>query len=216
MLLKTAVIVASYLIGSVPFGFLLVRYVFAKGEDIRRVGSGGTGATNVARRSGWTAGVVTYLLDFGKGALCVFVARTVAEDNFALAGAAAIASMLGHIFPVFLGFRGGKGVATGAGAFILLAPYSILGAVGVWVLIVLLTRYVSLASMLAAGSIPVWTVTYDRWLRPAPHLREILVTGLVAAGLIVFKHRENIQRLLNGIENKIGQRVGPASEGGSR
>jgi glycerol-3-phosphate acyltransferase PlsY len=209
-MLKAATILVSYLIGSIPFGFLLVKYAFARGEDIRKVGSGGIGATNVARRSGWTAGLLTYLLDFGKGAVCVFIARMIDRDDFALMGAAALASMSGHVFPLFLGFRGGKGVATGAGAFILLAPYPLLSALAVWALVALITRYVSLASMLAAVSIPAWTLIYYWWLWPDRHVNELLVTGLVAAGLIVFKHSANISRLLNGIETKIGQRVGPA------
>lgn len=216
MLLNTALLVASYLLGSLPIGFLLVKYVFARGEDIRTVGSGGTGATNVARRAGWAAGVLTYALDFGKGALAVWLMGVGAEGGFAWLGASALAAMIGHIFPVFLGFRGGKGVATGAGAFLILAPYAVLTSLAIWALVTSITRYVSLASMTAAGSIPVWILVHYGWLRPSPNVRELLITGGVAAGLIVFKHSENIGRLLNGTENKIGRRVGPAGAGGGQ
>lgn len=216
MLLKIILLIVGYLLGSLPVGFLLVKYVFARGEDIRTVGSGGIGATNVARRAGWPAGLLTYLFDFGKGALAVLLMRAAAGDSFAWMGATAIAAMVGHVFPLFLGFRGGKGVATGAGAFLMLAPYSVVSALAVWILVTSITRYVSLASITAAAAIPIWTLLFYGRLQPSPHLPELLITGSVAAGLIVFKHAENIKRLLNGTENKIGVRVGPAREGGGR
>jgi glycerol-3-phosphate acyltransferase PlsY len=190
---KILLVVAAYLIGSIPFGYLIVR---GKGAgDIRETGSGGTGATNVSRRAGKAAGVLTLLLDAAKGCIAVLIARTVSGDDWVIA-AAAIAALVGHIFPVWLGFRGGKGVATGVGIFLVLAPIALLCAGVIFVAIVLLTRFVSLGSITAAVLIPVlvW-LQYDS--------QSLLTAAIVGAALIVFAHRGNIQRLVSGTESRI-------------
>jgi glycerol-3-phosphate acyltransferase PlsY len=165
------------------------------GADIRETGSGGTGATNVSRRAGKAAGVLTLLLDAAKGSVAVLIARAVSGDDWVIA-AAAIAVLVGHIFPVWLGFRGGKGVATGVGIFLVLAPIALLCAGVVFVAIVVLTRYVSLGSMTAAVLIPVLV-----WLQSDS--QTLLVAAVAGAVLIVFAHRGNIQRLASGTESRI-------------
>ncbi len=185
--------IVAYLLGSIPFGYLIVRR--RSGADIRETGSGGTGATNVSRRAGKAAGVLTLLLDAAKGCVAVVIARAVSGDDWVIA-AAAIAVLVGHIFPVWLGFRGGKGVATGVGIFLVLAPIPLLCAGVVFVAIVLLTRYVSLGSMTAAILIPVLVVVRS-------DSRPLLTAAVVGAALIVFAHRGNIQRLASGTESRI-------------
>jgi glycerol-3-phosphate acyltransferase PlsY len=183
----------AYLLGSIPFGYLIVRGKI--GADIRETGSGGTGATNVSRRAGKTAGVLTLLLDAAKGCAAVLIAKALTGDDWVIA-AAAIAALVGHIFPVWLGFRGGKGVATGVGIFVVLAPIALLCAGVIFVAIVALTRYVSLGSIVAAVLIPVivWWQT---------DLRSLLTAAIVAAALIVFAHRGNIKRLASRTESRI-------------
>jgi len=190
---KIILVVVAYLLGSIPFGYLIVRG--KSGADIRETGSGGTGATNVSRRAGKAAGVLTLLLDAAKGSVAVLIARAVSGDDWVIA-AAAIAVLVGHIFPVWLGFRGGKGVATGVGIFLVLAPIALLCAGVVFVAIVVLTRYVSLGSMTAAVLIPVLV-----WLQSDS--QTLLVAAVAGAVLIVFAHRGNIQRLASGTESRI-------------
>lgn len=190
---KILLVVAAYLLGSIPFGYLIVRG--KSGSDIRETGSGGTGATNVSRRAGKAAGVLTLLLDAAKGCVAVLIARAVSGDDWVIA-VAAIAALVGHIFPVWLGFRGGKGVATGVGIFLVLAPIALLCAGVVFVAIVVLTRYVSLGSLTAAVLIPVLV-----WLQSDS--QPLLVAAVVGAALIVFAHRGNIQRLVSGTESRI-------------
>lgn len=144
---------ASYLIGSIPFGYLIGRL---HGIDIRKVGSGNIGATNVTRSIGRIAGKICFFLDFLKGALPVVLVNMTFEENTAnLALAAGLAVILGHVFPIYLRFRGGKGVATAAGVALALAPYPLLCALAVWVVTFLTSRYVSLASIVAAASLPI-------------------------------------------------------------
>jgi glycerol-3-phosphate acyltransferase PlsY len=193
MQVRFIAVVIAYLLGSIPFGYLIVRRKM--GADIRQTGSGGTGATNVTRRAGKAAGVLTLLLDAAKGSAAVLIARAVAGDDWLIA-AAAIAALVGHMFPVWLGFRGGKGVATGVGIFLVLAPIALLGAGVIFVAIVALTRYVSLGSIIAAILIPVFV-----WL--LSDLRPLLVAAIVGAALIIFAHRGNIQRLVSGTESRI-------------
>ncbi len=185
--------IVAYLLGSIPFGYLIVRG--KSGADIRETGSGGTGATNVSRRAGKAAGVLTLLLDAAKGCAAVVIAKAVSGDDWVIA-AAAIAALVGHIFPVWLGFRGGKGVATGVGIFLVLAPIALLGAGVVFVAIVLLTRYVSLGSITAAILIPVLV-----WVQSDS--QPLLTAAVIGAALIVFAHRGNIQRLVSGTESRI-------------
>src|SRR4030095_16836988 len=144
------VVIIAYLIGSIPFGYLIVRAM--SGSDIRETGSGGTGATNVSRRAGKLAGVLTLLLDASKGVAAVLIAQAAGGSDW-IKAAAAIAVIVGHIFPVWLGFRGGKGVATGVGVFFVLAPVALLCAGVVFLAIVFFTRYVSLGSIMAAALI---------------------------------------------------------------
>ncbi|HXG67525.1 MAG TPA: glycerol-3-phosphate 1-O-acyltransferase PlsY [Blastocatellia bacterium] len=207
MLIKIAFVLLAYLLGAIPFGYLLVKYVFARGEDIRKVGSGGIGATNVTRRAGIKAGLLTYAFDVAKGVAAVMLMRLVAEDNYFWIGAAAVAAIVGHIFPVFLKFRGGKGVATGVGVYLALAPYSVLSTLVLWALIVYFSRYVSLGSIIATAAVPLWTLLYYGWLQPHPHLKALILIAMAGCALIVAKHHENIARLLRGTENKIGKRI---------
>ena len=190
---KILLVVAAYLLGSIPFGYLIVRG--KSGADIRETGSGGTGATNVSRRAGKAAGVLTLLLDAVKGCAAVLIARAVVGNDWVIA-AAAIAALVGHIFPVWLGFRGGKGVATGVGIFLVLAPIALLCAGVVFVAIVVFTRFVSLGSLTAAVLIPVLV-----WLQSDS--QPLLVAAIAGAALIVFAHRGNIQRLASGTESRI-------------
>ena len=196
------VMLTSYLLGSIPFGYLIVRG--KSGDDIRQSGSGGTGATNVSRRAGKAAGVVTLLLDALKGAAAVLLARViVGQDVNWLIAAAAIAVIVGHVFPVWLGFRGGKGVATGVGVFLILAPVALLCAGVIFVAIVALTRYVSLGSITAAILIPLFVLLQNIFVETVFNLYPLLAAAVVCALLIVFAHRGNIARLAQGTEAQI-------------
>ena len=187
----------AYLLGSIPFGYLLVRLV--RKEDIRQVGSGNIGATNVLRSGAKGLGIATLLLDLLKGYVAVLLAQHLAPANYDLAVAAAVAAVLGHVFPVWLRFRGGKGVATALGVFLALVPFAALIALGVFVVIVLLTRYVSLASILAAAVMPI------AGLALVPLRSPVVIAGFVFLSvLIIVKHHANIRRLLAGTENRFG------------
>src|ERR1051326_928231 len=190
---RIIVAIVAYLIGSIPFGYLIVRGKL--GADIRETGSGGTGATNVSRRAGKVAGVVTLVLDALKGSAAVLIAIRLTHSDW-LVAAAAVAVLVGHIFPVWLGFRGGKGVATGAGVFLVLAPLAVLCAGVLFLAIVVSTRYVSLGSMIGAATIPVLV-----WLLSDSH--PLLIAAVLGALLIVFAHRGNIGRLAHGTESRI-------------
>ena len=194
------VIIIAYLLGSIPFGYLIVRG--KSGDDVRQTGSGGTGATNVSRRAGKGAGILTLVLDASKGAAAVLIAQSFGASDWITAGAA-IAVIVGHIFPVWLGFRGGKGVATGAGVFVVLAPIALLCAGIVFVAIVFFTRYVSLGSMMAAALIPVFVWMQGGLVEPATDLRPLLIATVAGALLIIFAHRGNIERLARGTESQL-------------
>src|SRR5919202_829462 len=151
------VLICAYLLGSIPFGYLIVRA--KEGADVRETGSGGTGATNVSRRAGKLAGVLTLALDALKGAAAVLLARWLAADDFGInwwVAAAAFLAVFGHCFPVWLGFRGGKGVATGVGVFLSLYPLAVACAAVIFILAVGATRYISLGSILAAATLPLF------------------------------------------------------------
>jgi glycerol-3-phosphate acyltransferase PlsY len=210
MLIKIVFVLIAYLLGSIPFGYLFIKYLFTSGEDVRQVGSGGIGATNVARRAGARAGLLTYFFDVGKGVAAVMLMRLVADDNYLWIDAAAIAAIVGHIFPVFLKFRGGKGVATGVGVYLAVAPYAVLATLVLWAAIVYFTRYVSLGSIIATAAVPLWTLLFYGLMGHTTHLLALIVIAVAGCALIVARHYENIKRLLNGVENKIGGRVGPA------
>ena len=211
MALKITFVAIAYLLGSIPFGYLFVKYLFTSGEDVRAIGSGGIGATNVTRRAGVKGGLLTYVFDVAKGVAAVFLMKSVANEDYFWIGAAALAAIIGHVFPIFLGFRGGKGVATGVGVYLALAPYSVLTTLVLWAAIVYFTRYVSLGSIVATAAVPLWTLLYYGWLQPSPHLKALLVVAIAGCALIVATHHENIYRLMRGTENKIGVRVKPGS-----
>ena len=192
----TLVVALSYLLGSIPFGYLLVRGL--RGKDVRQTGSGNIGATNVSRTSP-TLGFVTLLLDGLKGAGAVLLAAHLFPGNTKLEAIAALFAILGHVFPWWLKFRGGKGVATGTGAFLVLVPKAALVAMAVFAAIFLLFRYVSLASMAMFVALPLAAWFFG--LVPS-----VLIIVVVASALVVAKHHENIQRLLNGCESRWGSR----------
>jgi glycerol-3-phosphate acyltransferase PlsY len=201
-------VACSYLLGSIPFGYLLVRIV--RGEDVRQSGSGNIGATNVARSSP-VLGVLTLLLDALKGSSAVWLtyqllqrAGNIDVDLYPFVSTAGVCAVVGHMFPVWLRFRGGKGVATSLGAFALLAPHATLGSLGVFLLVALVSRYVSLASIAASASFPLlaWVsfrgTSNDSLLRISPMA--------IVACLVIAKHHQNIRRLLAGTENRLGSR----------
>jgi glycerol-3-phosphate acyltransferase PlsY len=197
------VLVAAYLLGSIPFGYLMVRA--KEGADVRESGSGGTGATNVSRRAGKLAGVVTLLLDAGKGAVAVGLARWLAAPDFQVnwwVAAAAILALVGHIFPVWLGFRGGKGVATGIGVFLGLSAAAVACAATIFIFVVWATRYVSLGSITATAAFPLFVWLASVYVKPVAGLAPIMTAAIVGGALIIFMHRTNIERLLRGMENK--------------
>ncbi|MFY9559912.1 MAG: glycerol-3-phosphate 1-O-acyltransferase PlsY [Terriglobales bacterium] len=188
----------SYLLGSVPFGYLLVRIL--RGEDVRASGSGNIGATNVARKSP-ALGVATLLLDASKGCAAVLLARALfaGPHQELILTVAAFFAVLGHLFPVWLKFRGGKGVATGFGSFALIAPKSVLCMVGVFLVVVAAVRYVSLGSVLAAALFPLLAWGLHEYVEPKQ-----LVLLAAAPLLIIWKHRRNLGRLAAGTESKLG------------
>lgn len=195
-------VIVSYLLGSIPFGLLLVRMVH--GEDVRASGSGNIGATNVARRSA-ALGVVTLLLDAGKGLCAVLIARALfpgAHQRLAMT-LAAFCAIVGHLFPVWLRFRGGKGVATGLGSFVAIVPKSVLCVAGVFVLVIALGRYISLGSVVAAAAFPVVIWALHEYQDPYQ-----LVLISVACLLIIWRHRGNLSRIFARVEPRFGERRG--------
>ena len=191
-------LVLAYLLGSIPFGLLLAK-LFG-GSDLRKSGSGNIGATNVARVVGPAAGILTLLLDAAKGALAVWLVGRLSGQSATLIMLAGVVALLGHCFPVWLKFKGGKGVATALGVFLMLAPLAALGAALFFLLVVLLWRYVSLGSVSAAAAMPL--LVYFLWAPGhAPPLVVIFGTLFVSA-LVIFKHHANLQRLVDGTEPK--------------
>jgi len=194
---ELACLVAAYLLGSISFAIVLVR-VF-RGVDVRHEGSGNAGATNVLRTSGKRLATLTMLLDVGKGTLAVLLMQAVTYDPRWL-GAAACAAVLGHVFPVWFGFRGGKGVATAIGGFSVLCPLAVLAVAAVFATVVAATRFVSLGSITAACLLPLAM----RLLFHAPD-PEVAAASAVTILLIV-SHRANIRRLIGGTERRLGRR----------
>jgi glycerol-3-phosphate acyltransferase PlsY len=201
--------IVSYLLGSIPFGYLLVR--IARGTDVRKSGSGNIGATNVARAGGAKLGILTLFLDAVKGYIAVFLAERLAKQVFSnldpqqrpyiLAGMslAVLFAMVGHIFPVWLRFRGGKGVATGLGCFLALAPKAVLVVMAIFTAIVVVSRYVSLGSIVASAAFPLFAyLLYRQDASPV-----MVAATVVASALIILKHRTNIERLIGGTENRL-------------
>jgi acyl phosphate:glycerol-3-phosphate acyltransferase len=187
----------AYLLGSIPFGYILVKLFLH--QDIRATGSGNIGATNVARSGAKGLGIATLLLDLGKAFVAVKIAQYLAPGNYDLAVVAAVAAILGHVFPVWLGFRGGKGVASALGVFLALTPISAACTFAIFLVIVLLTRYVSLASIIGSATFPLFAFYFVHYRTP------IVIAGfLFIPLLIIVKHQQNIRRLLAGTESRFG------------
>lgn len=189
------IVAAAYLVGAIPFGYIIYR--LRSGGDIRREGSGNIGATNVMRRAGAVAGVVTLVLDTAKGYLAVAAAGWITGGVAWVMAAAGVAALLGHILPVYLRFRGGKGVATGLGVFAALAPRSVLLVLLVFGVVLAVFRYVSLGSMVATAAFPVLTMLLE------PPSIPLVAGAFTIAALIILRHWSNIRRLINGTEHRL-------------
>jgi acyl phosphate:glycerol-3-phosphate acyltransferase len=195
-------IAAAYLLGSIPFGLLIVKA--RGGPDIRSVGSGNIGASNVTRNAGALAGVLTLLLDAGKGYLAVWLTARFSGANVHWMMAAAVAAVIGHVFPVWLRFKGGKGVATSLGVFLPLCWQAVAAAAVVWLLVVAFWRYASLGSITAAAVMPVLV-----YLFYAPRLApptDVSLSSIFIALLVLAKHRANMERLIAGKESRLSLR----------
>lgn len=192
MLKEILLIIGAYLVGSVPTGLLLARAL--GGVDIRTTGSGNIGATNVYRTLGKKVGIMTLVGDCLKGIIPVVIAK---QMGLPVEWAAAVgaAAFLGHVYTIFLGFKGGKGVATALGVFLAMTPLAVLCALAVFIVVILTWRYVSLASISAAATMPIFILLLGN---PPP----IVVMTLLIAVIVIYKHRENIDRLRNGTESK--------------
>lgn len=194
--------VVAYLLGSIPFGLVIVKVL--GGRDIREVGSGNIGAANVARNAGRFAGILTLLLDAGKGYLAVWLAAHWTRENIRWMMVAAIFAVLGHMFTFWLNFHGGKGVATGLGVFIPICWQAVVAAVTLWLLVVIFWKYSSLGSISAAAALPIFVyVLYAPGHAPP----EFVTFGtLLICILVIAKHRANIERLVAGTEARIDNR----------
>jgi glycerol-3-phosphate acyltransferase PlsY len=201
-----SIIAAAYLLGSIPTGYLLMRFV--RKQDIRTIGSGNIGATNVLRSGAKGLGAATLLFDVLKGALAVLVGARLATVGFPpipvhnAEALAALCAVLGHMFPIWLSLKGGKGVATAFGVFLVLVPYAALGALALFVVVFALGRYVSLASILGAAAFPLFAWLIYPWARNYV----ILSIICIVSGLVLVKHQQNIQRLIAGTEYRFGSK----------
>ena len=191
------IIAAAYLIGSIPFALILARRWGA--ADLRQIGSGNLGAANVLRASGLTAGVLVAVLDIAKGAVSVVLAQRLGGAG-ASPAAAGVAAIVGHVYPVWLGFRGGKGVATACGVFTVLTPLAVPPALAVFLASVWVTKYISVGSVLASVVLP--TAAYVTG-SPGP----VVGAAAAASALIVFRHRSNLARVREGTERRLGARA---------
>ncbi|MBI5642095.1 MAG: glycerol-3-phosphate 1-O-acyltransferase PlsY [Deltaproteobacteria bacterium] len=198
MILYLIFIPAAYLLGSVPSGILISR-LFG-GRDPRMSGSKNIGATNVGRTSGKFAGILTLICDLLKGAIPVFIALRVTQD-VRLVSLTGLAAFAGHLYPLYLGFRGGKGVATACGVMLVVCPLATLLSAVVFAVAVFLKRYVSLGSMIASATMPVFLSFLTRG-------KPFVPMGVIISALVIIKHSENIKRLVEGRENKIGGKKG--------
>jgi len=188
----------AYLLGSIPFGYLIVRW--QKGIDVRSTGSGGTGATNVMRNLGIMGFAGTFILDLGKGILAVLLTSRLTSGDPRWVALSSVAAILGHCFPVWLRFRGGKGVATGVGVFLALAPVQVALALVIFAIIVAIWRYISLGSIIATAAFPLLV----HFMKHAP--MPIVLGAAGGALIIITMHHANIRRLLSGTENKVGRK----------
>ena len=200
------VAVAAYLFGSFPTGYLLVR--FFRKQDIRSIGSGNIGATNVMRTGARGLGLATFFLDMLKGCAAVWLGALIAPHLLpampvrSVEAIAAVFAVIGHMFPVWLKFHGGKGVATGFGVFLVAAPLAALAAISVFGIVLALSRFVSLASILGSASFPFFAWFLIHGEKPAL----FIAAQFIVAALIIVKHNQNMRRLLTGTENRIGAR----------
>ncbi|HEY7204031.1 MAG TPA: glycerol-3-phosphate 1-O-acyltransferase PlsY [Methylomirabilota bacterium] len=197
MALTVLGLVAAYLIGAIPVGFLVARA--AGGTDLRNAGSGNIGATNVLRTLGRGPAVLTLVGDIVKGYLAVAAARAIGTEAWSAAGGA-VAAVVGNCWPLFLAFRGGKGVATGLGAFLALVPWAVAPAAVLWLIVTSLSRYVSLASIVACVSLPVAAALLG-------YPRHSMAAAALVALIIMWRHRQNIARLASGTEHRLGERA---------
>jgi glycerol-3-phosphate acyltransferase PlsY len=203
--------IAAYLLGSIPVGYLLVRLF--RNEDIRSIGSGNIGATNVLRSGGKGLGAATFLLDMLKGSSAVWLGGFLGAILLSPVSVrspqalAALFAVLGHMFPIWLRFRGGKGVATGFGVFLVASPWAALAAISIFAIVLYLSRYVSLASILGAASFPIFAWYFNRTQPVGPHpTMFFFAVEFAVAFLIIIKHHQNIGRLLAGTESRFGAR----------
>jgi len=192
------ILIIAYLLGSLPFGLILAK-LFG-GGDVRKAGSGNIGATNVLRVVGPLAGILTLLLDAAKGWSAVSLAERVTHEQTTDMVLAGFLAMIGHCFPVWLGFRGGKGVATAAGVFLALCPSAFLAALVLFIVVVSFWRYVSLASLAAAAALPL--LVYLLWAPRFAPPETVTLGSLAIAALVIVQHRGNINRLARGEEPK--------------
>ena len=197
MSLEFVIVAGSYVLGSVPFAYIVTRLV--TGKDIRTTGSGNVGATNTLRAAGPAAAAAVMVLDVAKGVVPVLAMRAVNPASWWVGGAA-VAAVTGHCFPVWLRFRGGKGVATACGAFVTLSPLAAACAAAVWLALLAAFRIVSLASVVAVATFPVWLY----WIQRAPS--GLVMAGAVVAVIIIGRHHANLRRLAAGIEPRLGER----------
>lgn len=207
--------IAGYLLGSIPTGFIVGKM---RGLDIRTVGSGNIGATNVFRALGTPAGIVVLLCDALKGWLAVAVVAVLLAQHFGRTESAqahewfrlvgGLAAILGHNYTCWLHFKGGKGIATSAGVLAALVPYALLTVLGLWIIAVAVTRYVSVGSVLAAAALP-----FATWFLPPKHDSTLTAVTAVVGALAIYKHKANIRRLLNGTENRLSAKKAPKEEG---
>ncbi|MDR3746475.1 MAG: glycerol-3-phosphate 1-O-acyltransferase PlsY [Acidobacteriaceae bacterium] len=202
----------AYFLGSIPFGYLLMRFI--RKEDVRQQGSGNIGATNVARSGGKGLGIATLALDMGKAYAAVMIAQHLAKGvggamAYNVAVAAAVAAVMGHVFPVWLGFRGGKGVASALGVFLALTWPSALSILAVFAVVFALTRYVSLASIIGAATFPLFGFYFV-----AERTTMVKFGFLFIPVLIILKHHANIRRLMSGTESRFGVNPGAVDENG--
>ena len=192
-MIPLAVLVIAYLLGAIPFGYLLVK--LKTGADVRSSGSGNIGATNVMRTTGRAAGILTLILDIAKGYASVWIAGRLTEGDVVWMSAAAVAVMLGHAYPVFLGFKGGKAVASVVGAFLCLTPWALAAEILIFVVIVVATRHISMGSIVASATLPLATYMVVRAPLPA------VSAALIAGAFVIYRHSSNITRLRQGTES---------------
>ncbi|MGH9702103.1 MAG: glycerol-3-phosphate 1-O-acyltransferase PlsY [Candidatus Acidiferrales bacterium] len=194
-----AIPVIAYLLGSIPFGYLIVK--MGQGRDVRGSGSGNIGAANVTRVAGTAAGIATLALDAAKGYFAVWIARRGTGGSIRWMILAALVAVLGHLFPVWLKFRGGKGVATGIGVFIPICLQAVFAAVVIWIIVVVFWRYVSLGSIIAAAAMPMLLYVLYAPGHAPPNV--VSFGAVLISVMVILKHRANVGRLINGTENRI-------------